>query len=179
MAQQTVDFKMGRGNEGSIATTAPYNIRGAAEGYTASVFLPYGAGVVFDPADATRTKIMLPTAAGQIFAGVVAATNRHGGTLDQFMDPTNAIFGIPAGESVGLLQTGDIFVWSETPVTRGSAANLRHTAAAAPNNRTGRWSATAGATLLALGSVGVLWNDNTTGPGIARLSLSTNQTRIN
>jgi hypothetical protein len=25
----------------------------------------------------------------------------------------------------------------------------------------------------------VLWNDNTTGPGIARLSLSTNQTRIN
>lgn len=178
MPQRTVDFKMARGNEGQLITTAPQVIRGAAEGYYAAEFIFYGAGVVFDSTDTTRTAIALPSGAGQIFAGVAVITQRHGADLEQYMNPESAIFGVPENEAIGLLQVGDVLVWSETPVSRGAGVFLRHTAAAAPNDRPGRWASAGGAGFLDLSGQGLAWNDNTSAPGLARLSLSGNQTRI-
>lgn len=147
MPQTTVSFRQGLAiGEGQYATTAPRRVDGVIEGLlVGSTPLPMGRIVVRDPSDATRRRIMLPTAvaATQPPIGIAVLDEEWGVSLGALTAVTNPIIQYPAeANNPGVSFLGDFWMWSEEPILPAdigvTPVLYRYATDAAPNDQLGR-----------------------------------------
>lgn len=140
MPQREIAYYQERAFEGMRGSFVDQQIRGTLQEYinadTQNIF--YGAGVV---RGLRANEILLPSAAGQVIIGVVPLKDQHGVNIEELIKDTVRP-GVPPKYPIPVLTSGDIWVWSETPTNIDDPVYCRGVAAAAPNNRRGRWRST-------------------------------------
>jgi hypothetical protein len=126
--QKQINYRMREGFEGTCATHNYGQIRGAFRPMInkSGAIIPYGRVVVYT--DANRNAIKLPTATGQIIAGISYDFDMlSAGSIE---NPSTVGYGINSYCSVYNGGAIDMWVFSETATDIGSPVFFRHTAVA-------------------------------------------------
>lgn len=138
MPQTTIGFRQGQAiSEGQYATTAQRRIDGAIENFKNGLagILPFGRVVVRDPADTTRQKVILPTAAAatQPPIGICVLDEEWGISLADLQSAVAPTLGYPQGDNVivGVTRMCDIWMYTEEAVVAGDAVQYRYASGAA------------------------------------------------
>lgn len=110
---------------------ADLETKDSVTGYAAAA-ISFGLGLVYDGAQSgDRTKVKVPTAAGQLFVGV--SVFDHTRPLTGEVDTVNTVTSTQdakyaIGDPIRILKRGRIWVYSEQAVSPSDTVFLRHTA---------------------------------------------------
>lgn len=155
----------------------PFGVEHGTEDITtiSTVPIEWGQAVAYagDDNNTGRPLVKLPTSAADIIVGVCLLRHRTPqvfGDPNYFTDPTDSIYtNFPAKYPIPTRKVGKLYVYSETPVDRGSAVHVRFAPGAGvlPLGNF-RATAVAGETLPLTSA---RWFEKTEAPGLAIIDL--------
>jgi hypothetical protein len=120
--QTSIPLYHQKGQAGQVASLNLFSIYQAIPGWVAGSAVPFGRLVSLDTTDNT---IDLPSAAGQIIAGVTVFNPTNNAA---YLDSSDTD-GIASGKFVDILTQGDIWVSCESATAKpGESVYVRHTA---------------------------------------------------